>query len=805
MKFRYIFLFIVLNFKVYSNYREVSTKHVNLKVHKDIAFEDIDIEVMDRAYQHIVKYIGGKRDKKKIYVTLYDVDRHSSGLSTNRESESDTSFVRLSNTRDFTILDRSSFDFVLCYELAQKMIKDRVRDAMGLLKYLDYVYSLTDRLYRIVYPEWFVKGLALHIASEFSPSSKRNIALISKYSELAVASFKKRGIKEKDLFVYVNSNSFHSKFLFAHLLNFVSKEVGHDILKDIVQKALSDYKAKGIFSANTGLSLFLDSVDNRISSYWNSIDESKYVGDFSNVSDYHSILSMKSGNELWYLEQIENRIGIHRLNGKVLYGYDIAHFDVVEDDIYFTSKFLDIDNDKIKYNLYKNGRVIKIGVPEKFKITPEGIYWVENHGLRDRIYFESEYSKREILSLDYGIKVEDVTYLDGELFVSGSKEDEELKIYNVTALKEIDNGHAIFSDGEYIYYLSDEDDRIFRFNRSNSKRETIYLGEVSRATYLDGLYISSLEIDRERIKRVSDSVIDSDIIVSKRIEREAKAIVLSDIREKNFIKFYPDLDLFSLGLGVTFNMFKGSLIKAKFLELSIYWSIMESIREKTNPRMKFLYALSIYSFRRVDIIPFGEMSYALLPGSDNYIKIGFKVSFKDTLYNRNLIYSNNAEIEVAAKVGIREEDMFKRGLSIRFLSPIFCQYYTGSLAEEVELPEYRWHKLVDVIKESKDVRGKREGTHFLILGVGNKFNLNVNLILKKYRLRIRDLRLGWYAYILKDFVRSESIITSGPLAEVVVQIYNLDFVTKFYYIFEAKDGKFNNSKFGFDFSINIGG
>lgn len=782
---RYIF-FILFAFNITSvrsdTYSELKTKHLTIHFHKDICGYDLDVNVIDEAYEYISEFIGFDENISKIYITPHNINEGMSPLDpTSKVEKSLVVVLNESKQYNFDIYDKESFNFIFSLGLSKVMIREKIkREMIDSFKYINYIYPIKNKISSILFQDWIIDGIAIYLAKNFSKNSEQNIRLIKDYSELAASDIDhsyikgngvRYAIEPTKVLTYLKSNDFYLKFLFSNFLDFISSKYGSDKVKESINAMILRVKGKEAW-VNIPTDIFSKvlSVDNEelFNSWWNSI--SKRSGkEYSTILDKKRIHNIRSlDNKFVYLLSSKDGTSIKeniKREGRHAFGNDIEHIDIFNGDIFYSARTLSMSDDKFTYSIYRNGSKYLENGSSKFHISNEGIYLIENRGFRDVISFNGNI----ILPIDYGIKVESITSLDGVVYISGSNEKDELKIYSITnsEIRELDRGRSIFKYGDKIYYLKDDNNNESVVIELGKKAKEIYRGnKIYEATFKeDDLYGLKLNAKSHSIDKLE--IVDGPVysLTNRSIEKigDIDSYKPVNISNKQF-HIYPYVDIFGLEVGVETKVLKGTLSKVELLSIDVKWSLIESYMEKVfNPRFRTKSSIPFVLGRNKYIIPFIEFAASYSDGiDDNYARAGITLKY----------LTNN--LTISPKIGIRAENSGKAGLStILNMTNIYFHHYYGQVGEEVLLPEYRWYKMFDVIKSDADKvkNGKRDATSFAILGIRMKEYLNVNLTISPYKLKVKDLGIGAFAYFAKDFVLEDNRLIGGPELWVDIEAY----------------------------------
>tara|TARA_B100000965_G_scaffold343585_1_gene313379 strand:+ start:6253 stop:8613 length:2361 start_codon:yes stop_codon:yes gene_type:complete len=752
--FNIALLFSLLFTKGLASYTKVECNNLSLFVHEDFFIDDINVNHVNEIYSHINKYLNLEYGNFDIYITTYDLSTKISPLPNSREKDP-SSVVKIVNFKEYDIFDSDSFDFLFCYELSKQLIREKAKQSLQKsISYIDVLYPIKEKLTSLFFHDWLVEGLALFIARDYSVNSDKNKKLMDRFVRESAgainSTFVEKGVTPGMIFDKLREDDFYLKYLFADFLSYLLKRHGFEKF-NITMKRLFYLKDKRAFNSGP-MHCFVDVYSPTIFWEWWSIIEKK-EGRYPARGSYRKIFQIQSGNHIFFLSSTGRVTNLMDDKFKVRVG-DVAHFDLDGDNIYYTSARIDFNNDKLTYDLYKDGSLVASNTSERFFVSEGSIYWIENRGLRDRIYKDNE----ELLSLDKGIKVEKAFIYKDNLIISGSREGSSTKIFNLTRGIEICEGHAPFVHRGNLYFVSNEDDSVYQLDIYSKNKKLIYVGEVTEATYYKNKLHVISPIFRGSVLKEVDAIVNS---TSDRVSPSNMRIVSGEenrvINVSNDIsRVYPDFNIFYPSFTLSLHNLKGSILKAKTLYVDAYWDIIETVMEGNfNPKLKLGMNFPISVTRQLYLVTGAELGVSLKDGArDNNAKLIF--NFKKGRHS----------LAFLPKIGTRGENVGKLGFSVLMKSNVYFHFHHGFIGEESTIPEFRWYKLVDL--------RKIEGTSYFVMGVRDSIKFDVNLIVAPYKFKIDTLRVGAFVYLTEDFVRREEKFNYGLSLDFGLKIYGWD-------------------------------
>lgn len=791
-----LLLFFLFFSQAFSNYIELESENLKMFVHKDIVLKDIDKDCVDKIYNHVSSFLDFQSEKKfEIYVTIHDVAIEESPLKHSRDKNPE-SIIRINFSNDFDILDVNSFDFIFCYELAKQLIKAKVKSEMQYsLEFVDYVYSVRNKLYALFFHDWLVKGIALKIAKDYSTSSIKNIERMKSFATKAASGIENSEMKNarypiaaREVFTHLREDDFHLKFLFVDFLDYIGK-IDHKRMKRSVVEILSDVKRSSPFSRNP-MKVFEKYFNKNIFRiWWSSIRKSNLEYELTEKYEYKYNLK----NDMYHLSKKDGKTNI--MKGSKVIKRNVSHFDVYNNDLYYTSKQVDMNNDKFRFHLYKNKNLLAKDVTERFFVTKKGICFVENLGLRDRVYVNGE----EIVSSNHGIKVQNVIFSEGRFLISGAKENSSSKIYDVTRGLELCEGHSLISYNGDAFFVSNDNKRVYKIDLKTNRKQLIFkCNNIEEISFNEGsLVIKYPELKGYELKTVQQSYLGDEALENRFIDLEKLECSHLLGEKDSHLMIYPDFNILGLDFTLGLHYLKGSLLRSRIFDTSFLWDVKETIFEnKFNIKSVSNIRYPIMVSRELYFVPGIEIAAALSEGpEDNNVKLLLEMKASD--------YS----LQFYPRVGIRGEDLGKLGFSTYLNSSLYLHHHYGDIGEESKLPEFKYYKIVD-LKEDKVAKEKaREGTSYLVLGLRKKFERNINLTIEPYKLKVKNLGINFFAYALKDFVVEDSQIFAGGTFDFDIKLYGWDVILSLLVVFKQNvldlTEKMPKTSVAFNYEINF--
>ena len=806
-----LLLFSFLTSIAFSDYYSVDTDKTHLKIHEDIAVEHINTKDVDEIYTKLATYFGIDVSKAKtIYITPYNIKNpdpkvSSSNMKPDGRKLGRSLVVRLANDymMEYDTLDAQSFDYIFTLHLAESLFLEKVKQSLPVsMSYMDYLFSVRNMVSDIMMPDWLGRGVAVFLANKFSPKSVNNIRLSKLYTKNALGAIDYSYIQGHDVrhhvtpsnvLSYLKTDDFYLKYVFADFLEYFGKQHGDDSVKTAIVKLASEVKDKKPL-ARDPFKVFADMTKQTRKElgekWWSQIEKGAEVS-------YKTLTSMSVASDLkfmngkpYFLTTTKDGRSIQTTNkdGKfvdAVSGKDIECFDVHKGDIYFTAKELVSEEDKYRYNLYKNRKLIRTDCAPRFVIRPSigpakdpyAVLWIKDHGLVSSMWLEKEDGTTEMLvDTSKGLKIKSLCVEKATVHFEGAIESEGSKIYTVSLFgngidEEFKGKHPI-STTRSTYYLSDHKGvtSLFEYNQNTDKTYLRYKGnEVSSfAISNNKLYVLENGLKGSKLVEVKDKplFIKGSALSSKKYEESIAANFKGQATKLTWIKAKPIIDLFGVEAGLGFDVFRGSLASEKTASIQAVVPFLELFKDKVfNPQVKYEIRAPIYlKSSRTTLVWFFKGAFAYVGGDDNFMSTGAALE------------GDNGKLIITQKMGITKISRGRVGTSfVLDHKNVFAQYYTGSMSEEVYVPSTNL-RIYDLVKATKDVfkSSKIDATHFFICGLKTSMEKEVNLTPIPYKFKIGSIAFKPGIYYTHDLKREDHRVFIVPNFVIKTHVYNME-------------------------------
>ena len=773
----FIFILLFISKDLFANYKLRETENFKIFVHDSLNGlpEGIDKNFLEKAFKQVSSFLNisfNKKEKIDLFITQFNISEDSTIMPTT--SFSKPLFLNLSDhyLKNFDIHDTNATQFIFYYELTKFLYNRKVKDDISKpLHYVDILYPVRNKIKETLVPSWLTNGLALHVASKFSPESKNNIRLLELYANCSSEAVNNSYIKGKDVrypikphrvFYYLRQNDFYLPYLFRSFLMFYEKKFNSKNLIKCLESISKNIKNEKVLQNPflTFSDLEEKNLEELMNDWWNSFkfknNEERY-----NINELIFKWRVSSHDGLiYFLEVEENSIEvvsydpISKKTRVLTIGKDIEDYSILNQKL-LTSRFeVNASEDKFSYSLYEEGKLKKINFDSRFIATSRGIFYLKREGMKEALYLE----EKELINIKNGLKFEKFSFFNDTLYFSASQNSGEPSIYSLDKnnnIKILCKGRSpIYYNGS-IYFTNVYKDKmaLFRLDKNNDiylvyeKDESLEPVAVNKKLYL--LVYSTNSYDFIEIKELKGKKINK-----ASFKRNFEPIDYDkNLNEYSFSYHFPyvGFDLFNAIPSFNYEYSRGALIRERLFKFTFKFPLIPLLKndleliDKINPSadFEFGYPLFLRNLRSY-IIPKLQGIIDIKGDQIKYnnLKAGFSLEDK---------YKS---LEILGKLATRNQ-FGKLGLILKAETTYLnFKYFYGKMSEEYNLiSNYN----VD-LRENKS----EEEAHFLVLAAKFDFAIPINLSIIDYKMKIHEIVIKPHLYYLQDIKNEEPTFTFNP-------------------------------------------